>query len=101
MQFIVNNLGLIITVVSAVSALTGWGASRVKKSYGLERDINHLKNDYNTLSGNFNTLYTELERRLDQVETELKVLRAVNEALIIQGPRRLAEHMQTAATDHD
>ena len=100
MQFIVNNIGLLITIVSAASALIGWGASRVRKSYGLERDINHLKNDYNTLSSNFNTLYTELERRLDKVETELKVLRAVNEALIAQGARSPDEHIRTAAADH-
>ncbi|MBT9316249.1 hypothetical protein [Leptothoe spongobia] len=87
MQFIIKNIGLIITIVSAVSALIGWGISRVRKSYGLERDINHLKKDYKALSGNFNTLYTELERRLDTVETEFKVLRAVNEALIDQGAK--------------
>lgn len=94
MQFIVKNIGLIITVVSALSALLGWGASRVKKSYGLERDINHLKNDYNTLSSNFNTLCTELERRLDTVETELKVVRAINEALIAQRASNSAEHVR-------
>ncbi|MGD1858165.1 MAG: hypothetical protein ACFB2W_28345 [Leptolyngbyaceae cyanobacterium] len=94
MQFIVKNIGLIITVVSALSALLGWGASRVKKSYGLERDINHLKNYYNTLSSNFNTLCTELERRLDTVETELKVVRAINEALIAQRASNSAEHVR-------
>lgn len=93
MDFIITNLGLIITIVSALSALTGWWVTKVRKGYGFERDINHLKRDYQALSENFAHLNTELERRLDQVEKDLAIIRAVNQALIAQGPRGRIEPM--------
>ena len=87
MQLIINQLPLIITILTALAGVIGWGIGRVRRGYGLERDIGHLKRDYKTLSDNGNNLFTELERRLDQVEKELAILRAVNQALIAQGPR--------------
>ena len=86
---IINNLPLLITIVSAMTGVIGWGAARIRKGYGLERDIGHLKRDYQSLSENSATLFKELERRLDSVEKELAILRAVNEALIAQSTRNL------------
>ena len=87
MQVIINHLPLIITILTALAGVIGWGIGRVRRSYGLERDIGHLKRDYKTLSDNCSSLFTELERRLDQTEKELAILRAVNQALIAQGSR--------------
>ncbi|MEM1253285.1 MAG: hypothetical protein AAGI69_12700 [Cyanobacteria bacterium P01_H01_bin.21] len=86
---IIHNLPLLITVISALAGLIGWGAARIRKGYGLERDISHLKRDYQSLSDNSATLFKEFERRLDSVEKELAILRAVNEALIAQSARNL------------
>ncbi|MBT9317300.1 hypothetical protein [Leptothoe spongobia] len=87
MKVFINQLPLIITILTALAGVIGWGIGRVRRGYGLERDINHLKRDYETLSNNCSKLFTELERRLDQAEKELAILRAVNQALIAQGPR--------------
>ena len=84
MQVIINQLPLIITVLTTLAGAVGWGIARVRRSYGLERDIGHLKRDYNALSDNFNNLFTELERRLDQAEKELVILKAINQTLIAQ-----------------
>ncbi|MEM9486278.1 MAG: hypothetical protein AAGA83_21580 [Cyanobacteria bacterium P01_F01_bin.116] len=59
--------------MSTLTELVTWGVTRVRHNYGLERDINHLKNDVQALSKNMNMLTTELERRLDTVERELEV----------------------------
>ncbi|MBT9316370.1 hypothetical protein [Leptothoe spongobia] len=93
MQVFINQLPLIITILTALAGVIGWGIGRVRRGYGLERDINHLKRDYETLSTNCSKLFTELERRLDQAEKELAILKAVNQALIAQGPRSQAEHV--------
>ena len=87
MQVIINQLPLIVTILTALVGVIGWGISRVRRSYGLERDIGHLKRDYKALSDNCSGLFTELERRLDETEKELAILRAVNHALIAQGSR--------------
>ena len=87
MQVIINQLPLIIAVLTALAGILGWGIGRVRRSYGLERDIGHLKRDYKALSDNSHKLFTELERRLDQVEKDLAILKAVNQALIAQGTR--------------
>ncbi len=92
MQFLINQLPLIITVLTALAGVLGWGIARIRRGYGLERDIGHLKRDYETLNQNCNYLFTELERRLDQAEKELAIVRAVNEALIAQGHRTDTEH---------
>lgn len=84
MSYLLGQLPLVLTVVSALAAVIGWGIARVRHNYGLERDINHLKRDYQTLSGNCDRLLTELERRLDAVEKELATLRGINQALIAQ-----------------
>ncbi len=87
MQVIINQLPLIITILTALAGLIGWGIGRVRRSYGLERDIGHLKRDYKALSDSCNQLFIELERRLDQAEKDLAILKAVNQALIAQGSR--------------
>ncbi|MBT9314388.1 hypothetical protein [Leptothoe spongobia] len=84
MNVVLNNLGLALTVASALAGVCGWGIARIRRNYGFERDINHLKNDYKGLNDSCNKLFTELERRLDAAEKELAILRAVNEALIQQ-----------------
>lgn len=93
MQVIINQLPLIITILTTLAGVIGWGIGRVRRGYGLERDISHLKRDYEALASNCSSLFTELERRLDQVEKELAILRAVNQALILQGPRSEAEQI--------
>lgn len=92
MQVIINQLPLIITVLTALAGIIGWGIGRVRRGYGLERDIGHLKRDYKTLSDNCSKLFNELERRLDQVEKELAIVRAVNEALIEKGLKSQTGH---------
>ena len=84
MKFVVDNLPLVLTVVSTLAAVGGWAVSRIRHSYGLERDIGHLKRDYKALSANCDSLLTELERRLDQVERELATVRGINQTLIAQ-----------------
>lgn len=83
MRFL-NHLPLVLTVVSALAAVVGWGIARVRHGYGLERDIGHLKRDYQSLSASCDRLLTEMERRLDAVERELATLRGINQALIAQ-----------------
>lgn len=88
MSSLINQIPLIITVVSAAAAMAGWAFARVRKGYGLERDINHLKNDYQALSLSIGNITNELERRLDVTERELAVLRGVNQALIARDLRQ-------------
>lgn len=84
MNFIIHNLPFILTLCSALAGLVGWGIGRVRKHYGLERDIAHLKRDYQTLSEHSASLLTELERRLDAVERETTVIKTLNQSLMAQ-----------------
>ena len=81
---IIQYLPLVLTVCSTLAAVLGFIVARVRKNYGLERDINHLKRDYQSLSENSNVLFTELERRLDTAERKLAVLQGINQTLIAQ-----------------
>lgn len=84
MQFIVDNLPLFLTVISALATGLGWGAARIRRGYGLERDIKHLKNDYTALSNSTNQLITELERRMDATEKEIAVIQGINQVFMTQ-----------------
>lgn len=81
---IIQYLPLVLGVCSTLAAVLGFIVARVRKNYGLERDINHLKRDYQALSKNSNALFTELERRLDTAERQLAVLQGINQTLIAQ-----------------
>ena len=91
MKPFVDNIPLFLTIVSALAGLLGWGAARIRRGYGLERDINHLKRDYEALNQNSARLFEEYERRLDVAERQLAVLSAINEALIGQRHKREAD----------
>lgn len=84
MKPLLDNLPLFLTMISAMAGLVGWGAARIRRGYGLERDINHLKRDYESLSQNSARLFEEYERRLDATEKQLAVVSAINQALIGQ-----------------
>ena len=86
MKFMIQNLPLIVTVLTALAGAIGWGIGRVSRNYGLERDIAHLKRDYKTLSDHSAQLLTELERRLDAVEKDAIAIKAVNQSLIARQP---------------
>ena len=84
MQFMIQHLPIIITICTALAGIVGWGIGKVRKNYGLERDIAHLQRDYQTLSNHSSTLLTELERRLDSVEREITILKTLNQSLMAQ-----------------
>ena len=81
---IIKYLPLVLTVCSTLAAGLGFIVARVRKNYGLERDINHLKRDYQSLAKSSDVLFTELERRLDTAERQLAVLQGINQTLIAQ-----------------
>ncbi len=85
---IIKYLPLVLTVCSTLAAGLGFIVARVRKNYGLERDINHLKRDYTTLSQSTNTLLNELERRLDNTERQLSVVQGINRVLLAQRPKQ-------------
>ena len=83
-KFLIENLPLAITVFSTAAGVIGFFVARVRHSYGLERDINHLKRDYKSLSNHTNILLKELERRLDSVEKDIATVRGINQVFLAQ-----------------
>ena len=84
MSFLLNNLGVALGLASALAGVVGWGIGHVRRNYGFERDINHLKRDCKSLSDNMNIITQELERRMDLVEKESAIVREINQLLIAQ-----------------
>lgn len=66
------NLTEAMTVLGFAGGLVGVALSLHRKAYGLERDVNHLKNDYKTLS----SVLAEMDRNLEQINIALALLKA-------------------------
>ena len=68
----INNLvaiiGLIITILTALTGMIIYYVNAEKRKYGLERDFAHIKRNYEQISQSLNLITTEIDHRFDAVE---------------------------------
>lgn len=76
-----------VTLVLAIGGNLTWAliffANSVKRKYAAERDFGHLKTNIKTLTDNLDFLFKELDRRLDNQDTNISEIKTyiINRAI--------------------
>lgn len=71
-------VGLIITIITALTGLILYYVNAEKRKYGLERDFAHMKRNYEQITQNLNVIITELDHRFDAIDKTLIEIKSKN-----------------------
>ncbi|BAY85985.1 hypothetical protein NIES267_54910 [Calothrix parasitica NIES-267] len=71
----INNLvaiiGLIITILTALTGMIIYYVNAEKRKYGLERDFAHIKGNYEQINRNLHSILVEIDHRFDVIDRTL------------------------------
>lgn len=70
-------IGILLSLTTALSTALVWYINAEKRTYGLERDINHLKRNYEQMQENLNMVLREIDDRLNVNERDTIRIKSV------------------------
>lgn len=77
MDWISENLGEILGVVTFVGGLLAWYRASVEKSYAAQRDFGHVRRSLDSLSTNMNSMKDWEDARFDGINDKLNRIEAM------------------------